>query len=319
MIMNKYSTLCLVYTDTCNANCSICSFECSPHKSNKMNVEDAKTYIDEAVECAGVSRLAITGGEALLYYDEILQVINHAYKRGLYVTCNSNGYWARTLDETGIKMLNLIKAGLKQITISVDQYHMQYIPIENIRNIITAAKRLQLHVVLECVVLKNSKRVWDIAKELGDCICDIEIIERLCLPFGAARNINKEEFFTNDINYIKCNYSDVMTILPNKKVYSCCSEGGFTEIMKSADLSKDSIKCAVENYEKNKLMFLIKNLGFSWLIEDIKNNNLNIEVKESYVNVCEACYDLFNNKENIEILNPFIEKKFEEIMNIISG
>ncbi len=81
------------YTEECNAGCP----QCGMRKSNKfnrstMNIDEAKKIIDHAAD-NNVSAISFTGGEPLLYFNEITELINHASKAGIkYIRTGTNGF-----------------------------------------------------------------------------------------------------------------------------------------------------------------------------------------------------------------------------------
>jgi MoaA/NifB/PqqE/SkfB family radical SAM enzyme len=81
------------YTDRCNALCPQCGMrrtEMFPRST--LGVDTAKRVIDAAAQ-RGVRALSFTGGEPLLYLDEIILLIEHATAAGIpYVRTGTNGF-----------------------------------------------------------------------------------------------------------------------------------------------------------------------------------------------------------------------------------
>ena len=76
-------TLTLIYTLQCNACCKHCGFECSPRNSASMEYEDAKNWIISASKINTIKKIAISGGESFLRYDEIVELIQLSSDLGL--------------------------------------------------------------------------------------------------------------------------------------------------------------------------------------------------------------------------------------------
>ena len=85
--------LVLQYTDACNARCPQCSMRLTePFKRSKLDHESAKRIIDAAAQ-KGVAALSFTGGEPLLYIEEIVELLKYAKKLGIrYTRTGTNGY-----------------------------------------------------------------------------------------------------------------------------------------------------------------------------------------------------------------------------------
>lgn len=85
--------LVIQYTDQCNALCPQCGMRrTEPFPRSKLVMDDAKRIIDAAAQ-RGVQALSITGGEPLLFFDEIIELIDHATAAGIpYVRTGTNGF-----------------------------------------------------------------------------------------------------------------------------------------------------------------------------------------------------------------------------------
>ena len=81
------------YTDRCNALCPQCGMRRTEiFDRSKLPMEDVKRIIDAAAK-RGVQALSFTGGEPLLYLDDIIELIDYATAAGiLYVRTGTNGF-----------------------------------------------------------------------------------------------------------------------------------------------------------------------------------------------------------------------------------
>lgn len=88
--------LVIQLTDRCNALCPQCGMRVSePFKRSTLPVEDIKRTID-AASANGVQALSFTGGEPLLYLDDLVTLIQYAGKAGIpYIRTGTNGYLFR--------------------------------------------------------------------------------------------------------------------------------------------------------------------------------------------------------------------------------
>lgn len=81
------------YTDRCNAECPQCSMNKTlPYPRHTANMEDVKRTIEAAGEM-GFKAISFTGGEPLLYIDEIMELSVYAELAGIeYIRTGTNGY-----------------------------------------------------------------------------------------------------------------------------------------------------------------------------------------------------------------------------------
>ena len=90
------------YTDKCNALCAQCGMRASnDFPRTKMDPEKLKPQI-EAMAQKGVQSISFTGGEPLLFLDEVIELANFASKAGIpYIRTGTNGFIFRGSKKPG--------------------------------------------------------------------------------------------------------------------------------------------------------------------------------------------------------------------------
>lgn len=85
--------LVIQYASHCNADCPQCGMRRSNSlERSRLDMNTTKRLIDEAA-AKGVQALSFTGGEPLLFVDDIIELINHATSAGIrYVRTGTNGF-----------------------------------------------------------------------------------------------------------------------------------------------------------------------------------------------------------------------------------
>jgi MoaA/NifB/PqqE/SkfB family radical SAM enzyme len=85
--------LIIQYTDKCNARCPQCSMRVTePFRRSTMERDTVKRMIDHAAE-NGVNALSFTGGEPLLFFDDIMELVTYAGEAGIkYTRTGTNGF-----------------------------------------------------------------------------------------------------------------------------------------------------------------------------------------------------------------------------------
>ena len=85
--------LVIQMTNRCNGHCPQCGMRATESfKRSTLSVDTIKRIIDHAA-FSGVSAVSFTGGEPLLYFNELLDLIHHAGKRGIgYIRTGTNGF-----------------------------------------------------------------------------------------------------------------------------------------------------------------------------------------------------------------------------------
>ncbi|RCX17468.1 MoaA/NifB/PqqE/SkfB family radical SAM enzyme [Anaerobacterium chartisolvens] len=81
------------YTDACNAKCPQCGMNIhADFKRSRLNKDCIKRSIDAAVQ-NGVKSVSFTGGEPLIYFDDVLELIRYAAEAGIdLIRTGTNGF-----------------------------------------------------------------------------------------------------------------------------------------------------------------------------------------------------------------------------------
>ncbi|MCH0541477.1 radical SAM protein [Streptomyces sp. MUM 203J] len=160
------SKIYMIYTFGCNAACDHCLVESNPRKKKKLDPETAIELLRVGSE-HGKSFLDLSGGEAMLYPDEILQVVGAARDLGYYVCLNTNAYWARTPERTRRVLSELKEAGVRAVFPSASAYHLRYVPLERVKHLRQACYDLDVTYELNWVFSDQPEADDLIKREMG--------------------------------------------------------------------------------------------------------------------------------------------------------
>ena len=119
--------LILQYTDMCNARCPQCGMRVTESFSRStLDLETAKRIIDRAAS-NGVIALSLTGGEPLLFLDQVAELIRYARVAGIpYTRTGTNGFLFMNHDRPDFEKRvsniaeTLVRSGLYTFRISID-------------------------------------------------------------------------------------------------------------------------------------------------------------------------------------------------------
>ena len=119
--------LIIQYTDRCNARCPQCGMRVTEQfRRSRLDIDVAKKIIDSAAE-KGVKAISFTGGEPMIFLDEIVELLKYAHDAGIkYTRTGTNGFIFMNPDshdyEDRITKIaeTLIKSDLYTFWISID-------------------------------------------------------------------------------------------------------------------------------------------------------------------------------------------------------
>ncbi|GFI51794.1 hypothetical protein IMSAGC021_00083 [Muribaculaceae bacterium] len=307
----------LVSTFRCTASCKNCCFRCSPLQGKAMSFKEMKHYVDICMNEYGdsIKVLVITGGECMIYRNNIIKIIRYATSLGLSTRIVTNAFWATTYTEAKNTVYQLISAGLKEINFSTGDDHREWIPIKNVRNAAVAAFRLGLKPLINVESHDDSKTSVLKWLKRDSVFRKIVVSGGIIIEQGIWMSFNEES--NKPINYTKTILSprfdrcsslfSVIPINPYGEVMACCGLTSENSLfLRIGNINRKPIR---EIYESS-----FQDLLKIWLFVDRPAKILQhiAQSKEECLNIttghiCDACRTLFNNYKNIEHLNEIYD------------
>ncbi|MCS4487943.1 YydG family radical SAM peptide epimerase [Streptococcus sciuri] len=297
-------------TQRCNAKCSHCCFECLPNSNNYLTDDEIEKVVSYAESHDEVKVVSLTGGEALLRKNKVLEIIQRLSSVGKEVTLISNGFWA-TSETTTERMLSELKlAGLNYLTISYDDYHAEYIPIANIKRLLTLIKKFDIGVALNMVVDKKHIGVG-LLRDLGESIFGIQITMVPASPVGRATNLNVDDLYLKTVRELELSCPATgweFVVHHDGYIYPCCSPSVFESNLRIGSITGDGVEKLESQLYSNILLYILKKEGFKWFIEKM---HLDLS-KQKFVSSCEICRFIFSDVEKIRAISDDIKDYYEE-------
>jgi hypothetical protein len=129
----------VLYTYRCTLWCRHCCFNSGPHRPPvHPSIEDGLSYLEQLHATDRVIHIA--GGEALMYFDEVLELCRAANERGIaphFIETNTT--WCVDDDTTASRLTALRDAGVQGLLVSADPFHQAECPAERYRRCYAAA------------------------------------------------------------------------------------------------------------------------------------------------------------------------------------
>jgi MoaA/NifB/PqqE/SkfB family radical SAM enzyme len=138
--MNRYLSvgrLEFVITYLCNSKCRHCQIGGEEERRRFPSHIDKDLAVEIMRKVSKRYRLKSVmtfGGEPLLYPNIVYAVHREAAKAGIPVRdIITNGFWSTKIDETMTIAKRLVKSGVNEVSISVDCFHQEFIPLEVVK------------------------------------------------------------------------------------------------------------------------------------------------------------------------------------------
>lgn len=297
--------LILVYTLKCNATCKICCFHCGPKQNIKMDFDNAKDYIRQAADAKIIDEISITGGEALLYNKEVMELIALCHSNNLAVCLTTNVYWAYSIESAYQLLTELRDQGLTYLRISTDEFHSAYIPYQNIENLIIANQQINLSLSFHCVLTKRTEAELPLEKKYPEYAWN----KGSCQPIGRAEEVIPwEEYIYNDYGG-KCTLADVLTIMPDGSAYPCCSQGLDMNILSIGSAKEKTLEELIKAKVENDYLTVITNIGPKLLKQKGEENGYYLSRRrDDYVSMCDLCHEIGSDLSYLERMDNVIKE-----------
>ncbi|MCL4330624.1 MAG: hypothetical protein M1533_06490 [Candidatus Thermoplasmatota archaeon] len=298
----------------------------TPNSSNPLAADSAKEILNKGREL-GFKLAAFTGGEPTLALDNLITLIKHAKSLGYITRVVSNGWWAREEDGASLMLTKLKTAGLDEINMSFDDFHLD-LPKgrwkAEQRNLINVAKASSsLGMKFGIGIIKKKKSVVNkefvvnyLSEELGiskdDVLNKFAFIEDVAARTGRGRQtIADKDIEEREFPITGCvDIGSVYGIHPTGRITACCGHAMFDSDafdVSNWKVDQDPLKRATEITGKNLVYWWLWALGPQKILR-----KLGVDVKTSHI--CDAC-ELLTTRYRNEMLGYFRDHKSDILVN----
>jgi radical SAM protein with 4Fe4S-binding SPASM domain len=227
-----------------------------------MPQSEVEYYLKEAATNKA-QWVSFTGGEPFLIPDLLEKSIAYASSLDLYTEVVTNTFWAKNIKKAALILESLKAGGLDVLNISVDDFHQEYIPMDNIRNAFISARKAGVKTVFLVTTKRNSKIT---SKYLEGLFSDMKLQkiggprvnepDALVLesPFIPVSNVETNGDETLQIDKSPSTCSEVLTdigIKPDGTVLPCCGALSSLEEAALGNLKEESLTSILEKAWSN--------------------------------------------------------------------
>ncbi|WP_288083849.1 radical SAM protein [Xylanibacter rodentium] len=323
------STLSLITTYKCTSQCADCCFECGPQRKEMLKLQYLINYVDRAINAfPSIGIIVITGGECFLLGDNLYELVKYINSKKLSCRIVTNGYWAKTR-ETAFDVLSKLKdAGLNEINFSTGDDHLEFVPIEYIKNGIIASMSLNIMTLVNVEYginrtfdLRNITEDTDIKQYLfpNRKISPLGIVNGLWMPFTkeSLQKIEEQLPFNTNKNIGRCeNLFNTLTITPNHRMIACCGlPATYIRYLDLGNARTGNLKSLYDNQFNDFLKIWLYVEGPYKILLFISEKIGKENVKELSLNshTCFYCACIFSNQIYMEI----IKKSYQDVYSIV--
>ncbi len=244
-------------------------------------------------------QLCFTGGEPLLYYNEILPLIRQGKELGLGVSLVTGAGWVSTTKPhiARERIAGIKAAGLDSLLVSWDTYHEEFSPPENALLVLEAAKEVGLPVQVRGV-MSSTGPLPRIEQKLVNI--DVTYQKTNIVRLGSAASLPESHFTFGDIPKTGgCGTIFQPVIEPDGQVYACCGPSRSSRSASSplvlGNTNNENLDTIFDRAIRDPLLEAISSIGPHALFNLIKDDpSLQgiLPVRDRYTGICELCLDM---------------------------
>jgi hypothetical protein len=289
---------------------------------------------DEMSSVMPVANVVFTGGEPTLYLNDVIQVLEHIKKDGVTSRVVTNAYWGKTEKLARSVLQRLKDASLYEFNFSVDDFHQEHIPYENIKLATELALEYGFPVLLAHKTYPGSKsKLETFEKLLGRKIPIFEDLSptekdehKLCFSTGAtipvgrgAESIDVNDWVSSDHteHQWKGPCEEVLrniTIQSDGSVSPCCGlvDRGLG-VFYFGTIHQEPLPELLRKANSSTLYNWLALEGPEGLKIAIESESPEEKFLGRYLQNCQLCQEIFSSKEKMETLLGCMPAKAEAL------
>jgi len=267
-----------------------------------MEVKDAHNYLAEATAVSDLKSFMVFGGEPMLYPKRVIAIFNKASQfRIPKIDMITNGIWGKNKATAEKLAMKLKTAGLNTINISVDAFHLQFIPLEYPRNAALASLKAGIEDIKWNVALiesinasnKYDKKTAQIQKTLQPI--GIEANTFKIVPAGRAIQ-NLRQYFQPTTLYGPCEEEPLTGNTLTNPESICIEPSGSANIcwnLPIGNVKRLPLKRLITEYDwrRDPITRILVEEGPVGLLKLPEARDYQFQ-EEQYINKCHLCTEI---------------------------
>jgi organic radical activating enzyme len=309
-------SLILLFTFRCPLECKHCIVDSNPRRSEGLKTNLVLQLIDEAATL-GIQTIGFTGGDPFVRQADLRRFVARVAEHGMQAVIVTSAFWANSLEQA-LRTLEPFSS-IYMLGISTDTHHREYTSINKIRNVIRAAKRVEINRIELQITYLDSADIDAVINILGDDASGIIIRKQKLWPVGQAASLilgHEDALIPVDDLDLQCPMG-APVITPDGKMKGCCSSllnlNDANPII-LGDVLHDGLANVIAQTLVHPYYVFLKTFGLGPIVEMVKRGPKSALMKRAYTDVCHLCHDVHANQGLQEYLvkqvsNAYASKK----------
>jgi hypothetical protein len=278
-----------------------------------------KGYIRQASEIGTFDTVGFSGGEAILHFGQLKECVAYASSFGFRATLVTNGFWGRN-GGRGTEMISeLVDAGLKSVSFSVDKFHQEFVPLETVASAMRICEEFGIFSSATLMDQNDMSSAPATIRALRNELYGKDLVLYPVFPAGDAIGTLPDESIIRECasSGAICPFEPGVTVMFDGSVRICCSQfSGEIPMTCLGRFDEISLAEAIAAFNESDLIYVLLKKQLGWFVE--RARAMGIHVAEKYSAPCELCHELFTNEKFLREMAPVVKEeaynlRFEKI------
>ncbi|HLX47091.1 MAG TPA: radical SAM protein [Streptosporangiaceae bacterium] len=323
------SELTILTTSECDAKCAHCLMRSSPERNDTLTLDQIIETVETAHAANPLLTVVFAGGEPTALGDDLLDAIAHVASLGIRTRLVTNATWAPTPADARAFVKTLRECGLDEINFSADDFHLPFIPLDNVINAWHACKGAGFESVVIALASGPRSKITPetMMAALGEEVAltydedgnmnpfpppgpdgtNYLIANNYIYRIGRGRGLRETYArFPDDPRKLNqaCPWAIRTAALSAKNhLVACCGiEAEGNEVLDFGRRADHDMTSLVAKANDDPLVLAIATLGPSHLMKRAQQFDPSLEFRPAYSAICEICEDVTTSPQAVAAL-----------------
>ncbi|TNJ40808.1 radical SAM/SPASM domain-containing protein [Phaeobacter sp. B1627] len=309
-------SITILTTNTCTAACAHCCMNSGPKRRGKLDADSIISTLAGLVEHGSLNTVVFAGGEPTLLKEDLLTAISAASDMGLNTRIVTNASWATTPEKAREKLSQLRAAGLRELNISADDYHLPFIAFDRVKTLWFAAKEFDFSSVLiaNCAGPNSVITPEWIKNELGEDLPTrfdddgnsqiSDTVEGKTFYGLSNANIQRVRYgFEEDVQSWEVGDADLnrpcpyagrsISMSPDGHLLACCGfEFDADSPLRFGSVEEQPVDEIISAAYDGVILNAIASIGPFGVMKVVQSVAPEVPFRDDYNSICEICFDV---------------------------
>jgi hypothetical protein len=319
----------ILTTSACTARCAHCLVRSGPERSDTLRYDEIAGAVGCAHRAGPLTVVVFAGGEPTMLGEDLLDAIAYVNGMGIGTRIVTNASWATDAESALEMVTRLREAGLDEVNFSADDFHLPFIPLDNVVHAWKACKGMGFRSVVIALSSGPGSKLGpeEMMEALGERVPvtyddDGNVLDRPePAPDGTSYLIaNNNVYRIGRGQKLRETYVSFprspqhldrpcpwairsAALSPKNHLVACCGiEAEGNEVLDFGSVDEASVEELVGRANDDPVVVGIAELGPFHMMDRAKKLDPSLRFRRRYAAICEICEDVTTNPQAVAAL-----------------